>query len=297
MLPKMLIIGGSGLVGSTLMQYAVTNYDISATFNQNKMDFNNISFIKIDLLQNRSAIIDLIKDLNPDVVINTTAHSSVDLCESNPELADLLHVDVAKDIAITCSDINSKLIHFSTDAVFDGKLDGKYTESDIPNPVNYYGTTRLMAENIVRESSNNNVILRTAVIYGWHTRSRFTNWIINSLREKKIVDPFIDQYNTPTLVDDLAKSILKIIEMNISGLYHAVGKTCISRYDFALLLADGFGLDRNLIKPVTSFEKKQDAPRPPRTCLDAQTLEKIIGYTFCDLKSGISFIFNKSKIL
>lgn len=296
MLPKMLVIGGSGLVGSTLIRYAATNYDITATFNHNKIGYNNVSFIKIDLLQERIAIIDLIKNLNPDVVINTTAHSSVDLCESNPVLADLLHVDVAKDIAITCRDTNSKLIHFSTDAVFDGKLNGKYTESDIPNPVNHYGKTRLMAENLVRELSNDNVILRTAVIYGWHEKSRFTNWIISSLKENKIVDPFVDQYNTPTLVDDLVKSILKIIEMDVSGLYHAVGKTCISRYDFALLLADGFGLDRDLIKPATSFEKKQDAPRPPRTCLDAQKLEKIIGYTFCDIESGISFISNKSKI-
>ncbi len=292
---KILIIGGSGLVGSTLSQYATSDYEIHATFNTNKMTSAGISFTRIDLLKERPVIIRLIKSVNPDIVINTVALSSVDLCETNPQLANLLHIDVTREIAITCNENNSKLIHFSTDAIFDGRLDRKYVETDIPNPVNHYGKTRLVAENIVKNISNNNVILRTAVIYGWHKGSRFTNWIIQTLKEKKVVDPFTDQYNTPTLVDDLVKAILKIIERRISGLYHAVGKTCISRYDFALLLADRFGLDRNLIKPVTSLEKIQDAPRPPKTCLDAQKLEKLIEYTFCDIETGISFIFNKSK--
>ncbi len=292
---KILIIGGSGLVGSTLVQYAMPHYDLHVTVNKNKIALTNTHVTKIDLLENRLAIINLIKTSNPDIVINTAAHSSVDLCETNPELANLLHVDITRDIATICRDIGSKLIHFSTDAVFDGKLNRKYTEQDVPNPINHYGKTRLAAESIVKEASNLNVILRTSVIYGWHERSRFTNWIIQTLRDNKMVDPFVDQYNTPTLVDDLAKSILRIIEMSISGLYHAVGKTCLSRYEFALRLAEQFGFDKNLIKPVISYEKKQAAPRPPKTCLDANKLEKIIGYNFCDIDKGISFILEKSK--
>ncbi|MGI0073204.1 MAG: SDR family oxidoreductase [Nitrosotalea sp.] len=294
---KMLIIGGSGLVGSTLAQYAIDYFDIHITVNKNTMALIGTRITKIDLLKDRSAIIDLIKTSNPDIVINTAAHPSVDLCETNPRLANLLHIDVTKDIATACNDISSKLIHFSTDAVFDGKLNRKYIEEDTPNPINHYGKTRLAAESIVQEASNLNVILRTSVIYGWHERSRFTNWIIQRLRDKKTVDPFVDQYNTPTLVDDLVKSILKIIELNISGLYHAVGRTCLSRYEFALHLADKFGLDRNLIKPVTSSEKKQDASRPFKSCLDAQKLEKRIGYTFCDIDTGIEFILNKSHLI
>ena len=293
---KLLIIGGSGLVGSTLIQYVPANYDIHITINQNKINSDRVSMSRIDLLQDRSAITNLIEELSPDVVINTAALSNVDLCETNPKLADLFHVDITNDVCLACSKTDSKLVHFSTDAVFDGKLARKYTEDDIPNPVNYYGKTRLIAEKIVLDSSENNVILRTAVIYGWHMRSRFTNWIIQSLQENKIVDPFTDQYNTPTLVDDLAKAILKIIEMDVSGLYHAVGKTCLSRYEFALLLANKFGLNRNLIQPVTCQQKKQDAPRPPRSCLDGSKLEKTIGYKFCDVNTGISYIFNKSSL-
>jgi dTDP-4-dehydrorhamnose reductase len=249
---------------------------------------------KIDLIEDSTRLINLIKTLKPDVVINTVAIPNVDLCETDPQLADHLHVDITREIANVCKDVGSKLIHFSTEWVFDGKLGRKYTEDDQPNPINHYGKTRLAAEKIVLETSNN-VILRTAVIYGWHPKSRFTNWIIQTLREKRSVDPFVDQYNTPTLVDDLAKAILKIIENNLSGLYHAVGKTCISRYEFALRIADRFGLDKNLIRPVTSLEKKQIAPRPPRSCLDAQKLESAIDYNFCDIDTGISYIFERSK--
>ena len=93
----------------------------------------------------------------------------------------------------------------------------------------------------------------------------------------------------------MCKAILNVIELNVSGLYHATGKTCLSRYEFAQVLADGFNLDKKLIKPVTSEEKKQIAPRPSRTCLDSSKLEKKLGFDFSDIKTGISFIFNKSK--
>lgn len=294
MVPKLLIIGGSGLVGSTLIKYALPNFSITATFNKNEIISDDIFLRKIDLLENRNDVIDIIKKWKPDITVNTVALSNVDLCETDPNLATVLHVDVTKEIANACNEINSKLIHFSTEWVFDGKLNHKYDEKDIPNPINHYGLTRFQAENIVLSASPKNTVLRTAVIYGWHKKSRFTNWIVETLREGKVVDPFADQFNTPTLVDDLIHSILLIIEKQAFGLYHAVGKTCLSRYEFALLLADKFGLDKNLIKPVTSQEKKQIAPRPPRSCLDAQKLEKKIGYSFSSIEEGVSFIYDKS---
>ena len=293
---KLLIIGGSGLVGSTLLQYASPNYSIHFTYNTNKITFDNVNSTRINLLGNQKMLIDLIKEVQPDIVVNTAAHSSVDLCETDHSIADKLHVDITQDITQVCKDIDSKLVYISTDAVFQGELHKKYTELDQPNPINYYGKTKLQAEQITLNASSKNVVLRTAVIYGWHKKSRFTNWIIQTLKENHIVDPFIDQYNTPTLVDDLAKSLLSIFEKNISGIFHAAGKSCLNRYEFALVLASTFGLDKKLIKSVTSKEKKQDAPRPTSTCLDSRKLEKLIDFNFSDIQSGVSFIFNKSKL-
>lgn len=292
---KLLIIGGSGFVGSTLANYAINDYDIFLTYNKNKPINSNFQSFQINLLDNRDKIIDLIHTLKPNFIVHTAAHSSVDLCETNHTLANELHIDVTKDIAIICNKINSKLIYLSTDAVFDGNSIKNYSEKDKPNPVNHYGFTKLNAEKIILNASKQNVILRTAVIYGWHKKSRFSNWIIETLNDKKRVDPHIDQYNSPTLVDDLAKVILKIIKINISGLFHAAGKTCVNRYEFASLLADGFNLDKNLITPVTTLEKKQLAPRPKHTCLNSNYLEKSINFRFCDLFSGVQFIYKQSQ--
>ncbi len=295
MKPKLLIIGGSGLVGSTLTEYALSDYEIYVTYNKNPIQNTNVKSIQVELLTDRNTIIDLIRSFKPDVVVHTAAHSSVDLCEINHEIADKLHVDTTQDIANVCATLNLKLIYISTDAVFAGQLNKKYTEDDKPNPINYYGNTKLEAEKIVLGSNIKNVVLRTSVIYGWHKKSRFTNWILETIKNKKVVDPFIDQYNTPTLVDDFVKSILLIITNDVSGLFHATGKTCINRYEFAIKLANSFSYDKNLIKPVTSIEKKQDAPRPISTCLDSSKFEQKINYEFLDIINGISFILKKSK--
>jgi len=289
------VIGGSGLVGSSLIKASPTTFKIYSTYSENKISLMNSEWFYIDLLKERSTIINLIDKIKPDVIIHTAAHSSVDLCETNPELADALHIEISKDIANISKKIDAKLLYLSTDWVFDGKINKRYSEKDMPNPVNHYGVTKLKAEKIILESSSKNVILRTAVIYGWHKRSRFTNWILTYLINKKIVDPFTDQYGTPTLVDDLVQVIIRIIEKDVSGLYHAAGKTCLNRFEFAIKLAEIFHLDKSLIKPVTKIEKKQNAPRPNRTCLDSSKLEEIIEFDFCDIDSGIKILYENYK--
>lgn len=292
---KLLLIGGSGLVGSTIINDAHNYYDIKFTYNKNKFVYPDTESFEVDLLNDKNTIVNILEKFKPKYVIHTAAHPNVDLCETNPSLANKLHIDVTRDIAKTCNSINSKLVYFSTDAVFDGYIKKKYSESDLPNPVNYYGKTKLGAEKIILNESKDNVVLRTAVIYGSHKKSRFTNWIIDSLKEKKSVDPHIDQYNTPTLVDDLSKAVMNILLMNISGLFHAAGKTCVNRYEFACLIAEIFNFEKSLIKPVTSLEKKQDAPRSKFTCLDSTLLETKIGFQFHDLDSGLRYIQKKSQ--
>lgn len=295
MAKKLLILGGTGLVGSTLTQYATSKFDIHITSNQNENKFEQIPDIQINFLEEYERLVKTIKSLKPNFIVHTVAYPSVDFCENHKKEASFLHIGITDKIALASKEINSKLIFLSTDAVFDGELNKKYTELDEPNPINYYAKTKLEAEKIVLEKSKRNVVLRTAVIYGWHDRSRFTNWIISSLSNNKIVDPFIDQYNTPTLVNDLVNVILKIMEKGIDGLYHAAGKTCINRYEFALTLAKKFGLNEKLIKPVTSSEKKQVAPRPISTCLDSTNIEKLIDYDFSDIEKGISFLHKQWK--
>jgi dTDP-4-dehydrorhamnose reductase len=290
---KLLILGGSGFVGNTIINYAKDDYDVIYSYNKNKFIVPQTTSFQLDLLCDDFEKI--ITSYDPDILIHTVAHSSVDLCENNHEIANQLHVEVTQRISKICKNLNTKMIFLSTDAVFEGQLNKLYDEDDIPNPVNFYGKTKLEAEKIVLNSSKKNIVLRTSVIYGWHEKSRFTNWILNYLKEGRCVDPFSDQYNTPTLVNDLAKAILKIIKTNTSGLFHATGKTCLNRYEFATLLAKAFSYNLSLIQPVTKFEKKQDAPRPISTCLNSKKLEQTINYSFSDIHSGINFLHTQSK--
>jgi len=283
---KMLIIGGSGFIGGALANYASNSHELHLT---NLTHYTkNYPSTKIDLIKDPNSICNLIESFSPDITIHAVAYPNVDYCETNPQAANFLHIEVSKIIADICKKINSKLIYFSTDAVFDGKLVGKYSETDKTNPLSHYGKTKLEAEKIILNSSYLNVILRTTVVYGNSPQSRFTSWIIDNLLHKKSIHAFTDQFNTPTLVNDLVTSVLKIIQNDVSGMFHAVGTTCLSRYDFAMKLAQKLNLDTKLIIPSTS--KNQLAPRSLNGCLNPSKLEKIINYKFSNIDDGISTI-------
>jgi dTDP-4-dehydrorhamnose reductase len=291
---KLLIIGGASLVGSTIIDYATDDYEIFTTENNTPITNPKVSSIKVNLLDEKKQILDYIEKIKPSAVIHTVAFPNVDFCESNHELTDLLHVKITKDISEICSSVNSKLIYFSTDAVFSGNNSIPYNELDTPNPLSYYGKTKLEAEKIILQNTNN-IILRTTVIYGWHIRSRFTNWVLDTLKNKKPVTAFVDQYNTPTLVDDLVKSVFSIIEKDLSGLFHASGKSCLNRFEFAQKLAISFGLDKNLVIPTKSSDILQIAPRPKNGCLDSSQFEDKSGIKFNEIDSGIDHIFSLSN--
>ncbi len=294
MTKKILIIGASGLVGSTVANYASQFHDLFLVNHNADFSLGSFPVLNIDLIKDRSSILNLIKDYKPDFVVHTVAFPSVDFCESNKQMADLLHVKITEDIGKACSSVGSRIIYFSTDAVFDGKTSKKYTENDLPNPISHYGKTKLNAEKILL-SAGTNIVLRTTVVYGWHIKSRFTNWVFDSLKNLQKVNAFTDQFNTPTLVDDMAKAILQIFTKDKSGLFNTVGETCLSRYQFALKLAEKFNLDKNLIIPTLSMEKKQVAPRPANGCLDNSKFENDFSFKFSDINSGIDFIYERSK--
>ena len=286
--PKVLIIGENSLVGSTLSNYAKNTFDVYHTYHNIRI--NNKNSIQIDIVKETHKILDLIKKIKPDLVIHTVAYANVDFCEKNNHDANFLHVTVTQKIAQTCASIGTKILYFSTDAVFDGKQNEKYVESDISNPLSYYGKTKLAAEKILMDTSKNNIIFRTTVIYGPYSRSRFTSWVLDNLKQDKPVPAFTDQFNTPTLIDDLCKVILDILNLDLSGIYHAAGKTCLSRYDFALKLAKKFDYNEELIMPTLSSTVNQIAPRPKNGCLDSTKLEKILNFEFSSIDSGIDFM-------
>ena len=260
---KLLIFGVSGLTGYKIAKSANQKYDVYGTFNERSIDLQNCSISKLNLTE-QSNLNKLFSEVKPDVVINTTALHNVDYCEENPEHAILVNETAVRYIYENVEKHGSKLIHISTDYVFDGKKPKPYTEKDEPSPISFYGNSKMRGEKILQNS--NHVILRPSVVYGWTPLElagtvsssgkpmNFAMWLLTKLNKKEPLKIVTDQYATATLADTIAESALKIAEADSSGLYHVSGISCESRYEFSQKLAKEFGYDVNLIKPTDSLD-------------------------------------------
>jgi dTDP-4-dehydrorhamnose reductase len=191
---KILIIGGSGLVGKRLYEFLKkTHYIVYATFNKNLIEKNG--YISLDIT--RKTDVDFIfKKIAPDIVIHTAAYSNVEKCEIHRETAFKINVKGTKNIAIASENIGAKIVYISTDYVFDGKK-GCYTEIDATNPINYYGVTKYEGEEIIKKICSDFIIARTAVVYGYN-KGNFATWIIERLKKGDEINIVIDQYISPT---------------------------------------------------------------------------------------------------
>jgi dTDP-4-dehydrorhamnose reductase len=261
---RILITGSNGMLGQRAVQFysSKDNFEVLATSVEEKSVVDSVEYISCDI-KCRDEIKKVVHDYYPDFIIHTAAFTNVDLSEKLREDAWKINVKGVEYIAEAARAIDAHIIHISTDYVFDGK-DGPYSENAIPNPVGYYGRTKLASENALRISGTFFTILRTNVLYGIAPNSRpdFVRWIINSLSKNENIRIVKDQINNPTYIDDLIQGVNKIIEFRKTGIYNIGGQEFLSRYDFTLRIADYFGLDKNLITPITTDELRQPARRP-----------------------------------
>lgn len=254
------------------------NVDLLATSVEEKSVIDSVDYVSSDV-KDRDEIKKVIYDYCPDFVVHTAAFTNVDLSEKMREEAWKINVKGVEYIAEAARAIDAHIIHISTDYVFDGK-DGPYSENAKPNPVGYYGRTKLASENALRISGTFFTILRTNVLYGIAHNSRpdFVRWVFNSLNKKEKIRIVKDQINNPTFIDDLVQGINKIIEFKKTGIYNIGGKEYLSRYDFTLRIADFFNLDKKLITPITTEELNQPARRPLKSGLITLKAETELGY-------------------
>lgn len=298
---RMVIIGGSGLLGYKLLQN-VNDFEVYVTYNNNLIDYKNIETIKVDISNEHES--KKIVELKPDIIINAAAMTNVDYCEKFKEKAYNVNVIGTKNIAKIAEQLGSKFVQISSDAVFSGGT-GHYSEEDLPNPINIYGKTKLESEKIASKVSDN-LILRPSVIFGWipfeYIRKRdnsvktmnFALWVLNELNKKQKLTIVNDQFSTPTLADNLAENIIEMIKKNMNGVFHASGLTCINRLDFSRKLAKLFGYSNNYISPCSSEELNQIAKRPMQSCLKC---EKIIknGIKLLEVDQAIEIMFEQVK--
>jgi dTDP-4-dehydrorhamnose reductase len=269
---KILITGGSGLLGSKIAKYAKEKFEVIATYLTHPISAQGFKAERLDIRSSRQTT-NLIEKYNPDVVVHSAALVNVDYSEKHHEEARLLNVGGTKNVANACKKIDCKMVYISTAGIFDGKR-APYSETARPNPLNYYAKTKLEGEWITSSSLTDYMIIRTTVPYGWHSwKLNYVTWIIDSLKKGIPIRIVTDQRNTPTYADDFAKALLRLFELDKKGIFNVVGSTSISRFDFAMKVTKTFDLDKSLITPVSTEELAQVAPRPSD---DSLKIDKIL---------------------
>ena len=272
---KLLITGASGLYGSKLAKIALSkNFEVYSSDIQSLSIYGN--FVKLDI-SGKEQVYEAFKTIKPDVVVHAATLTDVDKCELNKELAWKVNVEGTKNIVEAAKAVGSFLIYISSDYVFGGET-GRYKETDAPNPINYYGVTKLKAEEIVK-TQKEYFIARPSVMYGSTPAAgkvNFALWIIESLRKGEHVKIITDQWNTPTLNTNLAEMTLEVIERKLTGIYHLCGATRVSRFEFAEQIADVFSLDKGLIDKVLSSQFTMAAKRPMDSSLDTSKAQQTL---------------------
>lgn len=290
---KILVTGGSGLLGSKVVSLAESEYQVIPTHFKDSLFLNSV---RLDIT-NKREVFQNIQKFRPDIVIHAAAETNVDKCEKEKQRAWKTNVEGTSNLAEICGRMNAKMIYVSTDYVFDGEK-GLYAEEDEPNPVNYYGLTKLKGEELLAKCCEDYIIVRTSVLYGWNPRKlNFATWIIDSLRHKLKIQVVDDHFNSPTLADNLAQALVETLEKGLSGLFHMAGSERTSRYEFSVKVAETFNLDTSLIKPIKMNELKAwIAKRPRDSSLNVEKAKKVLKTKFWNVQESLNIMKTKPKI-
>ena len=263
---KILITGASGMLGSALCAKLSSDFDV---YPYCKSSYSGIDILDVTDIDQVSNVINFV---SPDIIINCAAYTNVDMAELNKSESRQVNVSGLLNI-IKASSKDMKIIHISTDYIFDG-LSGNYLESDIKNPLNYYGKTKLEAENYLIGSNINYLIIRPNVLYTYDLMSsNFFSWVLNSLTNNNKISVVNDQFSNPVYIPDLADIIKDSILLDYSGISHFGSEDTLSRYDFSLKICNTFNLNKRLINEIKTSDLNQIANRPLNTSLNCTKIE------------------------
>ncbi|WP_316836393.1 SDR family oxidoreductase [Pedobacter nutrimenti] len=287
-----LVTGSNGLLGQKIternLHFKQFNLIATAKGANRFPSSEEYTYAEMDIL-NPEQVRAVVDKFRPDAIIHTAALTNVDTCETERELADALNVTAVKTLVGICEELGIQLVHVSTDFVFDG-LDGPYDEQAVPNPVSYYGLTKLRAEEVVQEATCTWAILRTIIVYGIvqdMSRSNIVLWAKGALEKGEPINVVNDQWRMPTLAEDLADCCLLAVEKQAQGIYNASGKDMMSIVELVYKVADFWGLDKGLIREVSGASLNQRAKRPGRTGFILDKTIRDLGYKPHSFEEGL----------
>jgi dTDP-4-dehydrorhamnose reductase len=290
---RILITGGNGLLGQKLVKL-ISEDKINELLVTGRGPVRfpyRADYQEMDICDAQS-VERIFNNYKPEAVINTAAMTNVDQCELNQHECHLMNVEAVKIIIEACAKVGAFLLHLSTDFIFDGSH-GPLTEEEDPAPVNYYGHTKLEAEELISSSEIEWALARTVLVYGVVSDMSRTNiilWVRDSLKEGKVIRVVDDQWRTPTLAEDLADGCYRIVSKKAKGIFNISGKDFLTPYQMANYTAEYFGLDKGLIQKTDSTEFKQPARRPLKTGFILDKAQKELGYEPHSFIEGIDIV-------
>lgn len=257
---KVLITGANGFIGRKILNRLATNKDcevLAVSLHEDRYPKEGYQFCALDITDS-SALSRCIAAFRPDVIIHTAAMSVIGQCEAHQDASQLLNHEVVKNLAAAAKDIHCRLIHLSTDNVFDGQTSELHKEDDTPHPINTYGRHKMMAEQAIEAILDNYAILRVVMVYGKPLEGQHGN-LVHLVRSKleagEPIYTVTDQFRTATFVEDIVDVTEKLLTDPHTGIYHICSGELMSIYDIALKVARAFQLDENLVKPITTEEQ------------------------------------------
>ena len=290
-----LVTGVSGLLGLNFA-LAVDGEKHQVTGVANTAPLTWATFNNLEAELTRSGVIEeLIETHKPEIFLHCAAMANVDACENDPELAHQVNAELPGQIAEACLKHSVHMIHISTDAVFDGSR-GDYIEEDDTNPLSVYAKTKLAGEHAVL-SANPEALIARVNFYGWSktgNRSLAENFV-NKLAQGREMMGFTDILFCPMNILDLSALLVEVSSLDLHGIYHMVGPEAMSKYEFGRRIAEKFGFDASLIKPVSVNESGLKAARSPNLTLSTEKLRNALGHDLPDLAGGLQKFFDQYR--
>tara|TARA_B100000073_G_scaffold123928_1_gene101196 strand:+ start:754 stop:1671 length:918 start_codon:yes stop_codon:yes gene_type:complete len=283
-------MGGSGLLALNWIFKIKDIYDVNFILHKRLVHVKNAKSFVLDL-SDLSEIDKIFRIVKPDIVVNTIALTDVDLCEEKPELAKNVNRNIPVAIAKICSKYKVKLVHISTDHLFEGNRKFVSEESK-PNPLNIYGKTKADAENDILQTCPDSLVIRTN-FFGWGLpyRKSFSDHIIEALQNRKPLNMFYDVYFTPIFISDLIDLIHKLLDQKETGIFNVVCSDRISKYDLSKILCEHFNLDKSLIIKTSAKNYNTTVKRPQDLSLSNEKLKKTLGLKGLHLGESIENFF------
>jgi dTDP-4-dehydrorhamnose reductase len=286
MLPRVFVTGGSGLFGLNLVLQQFGSFHFGLLQNSRKINLPLIDIIRMDL----SSCADIeagLKSFMPDIVINAAGMTNVDVCDENPSEANFINGVLAGNLAKVSYELGIKFVHISTDHLFDGTK-SFVSENAAPDPVNAYGFSKALGEELVQKNNPHSLIVRCN-FFGWGPsyKSSFSDFIVHNLSKNKYIKLADDIYYTPASTVSLINSIYKLIDMDAGGIFNIVGSQRISKYEFGLEMANIFSLPAELIKRVQWESLDAKAKRPMDMSLSDRKIRDFIGQDLGTVRQNI----------